>query len=61
MPYSARMFTIPGARPQSGTTVTPFAFACRVELLLLEDDLGVAAEVAEVHARLDGALGELRG
>ena len=35
-------------------------FACRTicERLLLEDDLGVAAEVAEVHPGLDRALGE---
>ena len=56
MPYSARMFTMPGASPQSGTTVMSFACACGVELLLLEHDLGVAAEVAEVHAGFDGEL-----
>ena len=53
MPCCARMFTIPGASPQSGMTLTFCAAACVGERLLLEHDLGVAAEVAEVRARLD--------
>ena len=49
---------MPGARPQSGMTVTPFAAAFARQPLLLEDDLGVAAEVAEMHAGFHRQLGE---
>ena len=54
MPYSARMFTIPGASPVSGTTVMFFALRLRVERLLLAHDLGIAAEIGEVHTGFDG-------
>ena len=48
MPYCARMFTIPGASPQSGTTVMFFCLACASSPFLLENDLGVAPKVAGI-------------
>jgi hypothetical protein len=53
------MFTRPGARPQSGTTVRSLRLGGVGELLLLEDDVGVAAEVAPVDAGLDRELAQL--
>jgi len=59
IPYCARMLTIPGARPQSGTMLMFFARAS-LEAFLLEHDLGVAAEVAEVNTSLDRELREIK-
>ena len=44
---------MPGASPQSGMTETPLASGLVVQLLLLQHDLGVAAEVGEVAADFD--------
>jgi hypothetical protein len=46
------MFTIPGATPQSGMTVTPLALAA-ASSCFWEDDLGVATEVAKMGPGLD--------
>jgi hypothetical protein len=53
------MLTIPGASPQSAITLRPAVPGARVELLLPEDDLGVAPEVAEVRARVHRRLGHV--
>ena len=47
---------MPGARPQSGMTEIPLASASLVQLLLLQHDLGVAAEVGEVEPASTAAL-----
>ena len=53
MPSAARMLTIPGARPQSGNYREPSRPRGIVMLLLLQHDVGVAAEVREMTAGLE--------